>query len=61
MNSNNLRNDFKRVKGQSNCNALSDVTIALEAGDAIIYTTDRDFDYICPVCNRSFIRETINS
>lgn len=29
-------NDFNRVKGQRNCNALSDVTIALEAGDAII-------------------------
>lgn len=51
------RNDFNRVKGQRNCNTLSDVTIALEAGDAIIYTTDRDFEYICPVCNRRFIRE----
>jgi len=52
------RNDFNRVKGQRNCNTLSDATIALEARDAIIYTTDRDFEYICPVCNRRFIRET---
>jgi len=51
------RNDFNRVKGQRNCNVLSDATIALEAGDAIIYTTDRDFDYICPICNRRCIRE----
>jgi hypothetical protein len=54
------RNDFNRVKGQRNCNALSDATIALEAGDAIIYTTDRDFESICPACNRRFIRETFN-
>ncbi|MBC8233078.1 hypothetical protein H8E77_26330 [bacterium] len=52
------RNDFNRVKGQRHCNTLSDVTIALEAGDAIIYTTNRDFEYICPVCSRRFIRET---
>ena len=52
------RNDFNRVKGQRNCNALSDATIALEAENAILYTTDRDFEYICPVCNRRFIRET---
>ncbi len=48
-------NDFNRVKGQRNCNALSDATIALEAGDAIIYTTDRDFEFICPACNRRWI------
>jgi hypothetical protein len=55
------RKDFNRVKGQRNCNVLSDTTIALEAGNAIIYTTDRDFEYICPVCGRRFIRETINN
>jgi len=54
------RNDFNIVKGQRNCNALSDATITLEAGDAIIYTTDKDFEYICPVCNRKFIREKSN-
>ena len=53
-------NDFNRVKGQRNCNTLSDATIALEAGDNIIYTTDRDFEYICPVCNRRFIHDTTN-
>jgi len=56
----NSRNDFNRVKGQRHCNTLSDATIAMEAGDAIIYTTDRDFEYICPVCNRRCIREKIN-
>jgi hypothetical protein len=52
------QNDFNRVKGQRNCNALSDATIALEAKDAILYTTDRDFEFICPACNRTCIRET---
>jgi hypothetical protein len=49
--------DFSIVKGQRNCNTLSDATIALEADDAIIYTTDQDYEYICPAFNRKFIRE----
>jgi len=53
------RNDFNYVKGQRNCNVLSDATIALEAGNDIIYTTDKDFEYICPIFSGRFIRETL--
>jgi len=40
--------DFSKAKGQRTCWKLGDIIIALEAPkDALIYTTDKDFETIC--------------
>jgi hypothetical protein len=50
------QSDFNIAKGR-NCNILSDAVIALEASEGSgIYTTDSDYEYICPVIGKHFIR-----
>lgn len=41
------QNDLNIVKGQRNCDRLSDLTILIESppGSAV-YTTDKDYDYL---------------
>ena len=50
--------DFSQARGQRTCWKLGDIIIALESPeDALIYTTDKDFERICTALGRKLYQE----